>query len=303
MGKADDVGRHRVAVVQNADAGKAGDRGEVVVGFLTQHFDVSVYETGPDRDPDACARDAVAEGAEIVVAAGGDGTVSAVASALVGTPVALGVVPLGTSNSFAAALGIPDDAEAACALIAGDKRRLLDTARAGDRVVILHAMIGFHADAIAETSTDAKQRWGVLAYAAQAVRQLADLTSFRLELDTGTQTVRCDAVAVAVANVAPEKTILAQGPPDIEGDDGLLDVTIVAADGVGDLVAAAAELIRSARAGEAADDPRVGYLRAASVRIDCDPPQRVLVDGEDAGTTPISLRAVPRSLWVMADSD
>jgi YegS/Rv2252/BmrU family lipid kinase len=303
MNKAAGGGRRRVGVVQNADAGNAGDRGNAVVASLAQHFDVSTYQTGPERDPAACAREAVAEGAEVVVAAGGDGTVSAVASALVGSQVALGVVPLGTSNSFAAALGIPDDADAACALIATGKRRILDTARAGDRVVILHAMIGFHADAIAETSTDAKQRWGVLAYAAQAVRQLADLTSFRVELDLGTRAVRCDAVAVAVANVAPAKTILAQGPPVIAGDDGLLDVTIVAADGVGDLVAAAAELMRSARAGEAADDPRVGYLRAASVRIDCDPSQRVLVDGEDAGTTPISLRAVPRSLWVVADSE
>jgi YegS/Rv2252/BmrU family lipid kinase len=296
------VVRRRVAVVRNANAGNAGERGGAVVALLEQHVVVWSYETGPDRDPAACARDAVAAGVEIVVAAGGDGTVSAVASALVGTPVALGVVPLGTSNSFAAALGIPDDPEAACALIASDQRRLLDTARAGDRVVILHAMIGVHADAIAETSTDAKQRWGVLAYVAQTIRQLADLTSFRVELDTGRRSVSCDVVAVAVANVAPTKTILAQGPAAIEADDGLLDITIVAADGVGDLVAAAAELFRSARAGEAADDPRIGYLRAASVRIDCDPPQRLLVDGEDAGTTPISLRAVPRSLWVVAES-
>jgi diacylglycerol kinase family enzyme len=68
-------------------------------------------------------------GAQLVIAAGGDGTVSAVAGALVGTNAALGILPLGTFNHLARDLGIPFELDAAAAVIAAAQRRAIDVAR------------------------------------------------------------------------------------------------------------------------------------------------------------------------------
>jgi YegS/Rv2252/BmrU family lipid kinase len=261
---------------------------------------VKAYECSADCGPAACARSALEDGVEIVIASGGDGTVSGVAGVLAGSRVPLGVFASGTSNSFAAALGIPTDTEEACRLIAEGPRRVVDTLRCGDRVAILHAMIGLHAEVMAATSTESKKRWGPLAYLVEGLRQLKFLSPFQVEISDGEQRLTGEAVAIAIANVAPPKTALAQGPAQVVGDDGLLDVTIVSAQTAGDFLAAGFELVRSTLAGEEARDHRVVALRSRSVRVECEPAQLISLDGEGAGTTPQTFRAVARDLVVIA---
>lgn len=266
---------------------------------------LTVHETTREHGPDACAREAVAAGADLVIAAGGDGTVSAVATQLVGGTARLGVLPLGTSNSFAAALGIPDDLDGALATLGAGDHRVLDVATAhtatARRTMILHCTVGFHADVIASTSTDAKRRWGVLAYAGSALRELARLEPFAVELTTADgHRVRSRAIAVAVANLAPIKTVLAHGPSHLLGDDGRVDVTIVAAETMAEAIATGVHLYRSAREGEAATRDNVGSFSSARVAIVADPPQAVLVDGEPFGETPVTIETVPRALVVVA---
>ena len=84
------------------------------------------------------------------------------------------------------------------------------------------------------------------------------------------------------------------------GDDGLLDITIVSAQTAGDFLAAGFELVRSALAGEEAQDHRVVALRARSIRVVCEPAQDIRLDGEDAGTTPQTFTVLPRDLVVIA---
>jgi diacylglycerol kinase family enzyme len=290
----------RAALIQNP---KAGSARPLPCDILRERYELLVLETSAEQGPAECARQALAQGAELVIAAGGDGTASAVAGAVVGTDVPLGVIACGTSNSFAAALGIPEDAEAACRLLNERPLRRIDTARCGNRVVILHGMIGMHADAIAATKPASKHRWGSVAYVVEGLRRLAHIEPFHVHLDAGANHLESDAITIAVANVAPRKTALAQGPPEVVGDDGLLDVTIVAARTLGEVVTAGIELVRSAQAGEAARDDRVGFFRARSLRIVCDPPQRVLLDGEDGGSTPVTFGTALGDLWVVAPED
>ncbi len=259
-----------------------------------------VYTTSSDCSPAACARSALEDGAGIVIASGGDGTVSGVGSVLAGTRVPLAVVPSGTSNSFAAALGIPTDTKAACRLILEGPLRVVDTLRCEERVVILHAMIGLHAEVVTATTAAAKQRWGGLAYLFEGLRQIQTLTPFRVEISDGDRSYKGDAVALAIANMAPAKTAFAQGPSEVVGDDGLLDVTIVTAQTAGEVIAAGFELVRSAMAGEAAQDDRVVSLRSRSVRVLCEPAQNIVLDGEEGGTTPQTFRTVARDLVVIA---
>ncbi|MBA3391302.1 MAG: NAD(+)/NADH kinase [Deltaproteobacteria bacterium] len=295
----------QIAVIWNARAGSAaGVTLDDVVQRLATIGVVTVHEVTDDHGPDACARAAIASGAELVVAAGGDGTVSSVAAVLVGGTAKLGVLPLGTSNSFAAALAIPDDVGGALDMIAAGNQRVIDAAvvrtAVAERVMVLHCMIGFHAQAISGTSTEAKRRWGVLAYAGSAIRELATLTPFAVELETGGHVVRCRATAVAAANLAPVKTVLAHGASHLLGDDGKVDVTIVAAETIAEAIATGIHLYRSARDGEAATRDNVGSFSVARVAITAEPPQAVLVDGEPFGETPVTIETLPAALVVFA---
>jgi len=309
----------QIALVWNGRAGSAAAASlDEVTARLRAVGELTVHEATPEHGPDACAREAVASGAELVIAAGGDGTVSAVATQLVGGAARLGVLPLGTSNSFAAALGIPADLDGALATIAANEQRVIDvavaTSTSGRRTMILHCTIGFHADVIASTSTQAKQRWGVLAYAGSALRELATLEPFAVELATGDgaiaeartparpngHVVRSRAIAIAVANLAPIKTVLAHGPSHLLGDDGRVDVTIVAAETIAEAIATGVHLYRTAKDQEPATRDNVGSFSTARVSITTAPPQNVLVDGEPFGETPVTIETVPRALVVLA---
>jgi diacylglycerol kinase (ATP) len=113
----------RAWLVFNPACGKGeGDDRATIVACLRARFDVVVRETSRRVGADVWARRALESGADVVVAAGGDGTVSAVAEALIGTGVPLGVIPRGTANALSAALGLPADVEGACASIATTRR-------------------------------------------------------------------------------------------------------------------------------------------------------------------------------------
>lgn len=288
----------RLALVMNPAAGRQKSDLAAIRDAFGDAMPELVYETTPDRDADACARAAIAAGARAVIAAGGDGTASLVSSALVGTDIALGLLPLGTSNSIAEALGLPADlAEAARLILTGEAGRI-DTARVNGRAMLLTASIGVYADTIGDTGRDDKNRWGLLAYAATALEKLAALAPFVVELEADGVAARCEAVAVTVANLAPARCVMAQGAPTIDPRDGLLDVTIVSSTGPASLLAAGLHLYRTAgRAPAERDD--IDFFTARALRVAATPAQRAIVDGEDLGESALAVTCLPASLAVL----
>ncbi len=278
---------------------REGDLDEVVSRLAaTFALDVRTLEEG--SNPTEFAREAVARGARVVIAAGGDGTVSGVSDALVGTGVALGILPRGTANSLSVCLGIPQDLAGACDVLTAGATRTIDCARVGERMMVLLATAGFAADAIGNADPDTKSRFGKLAYLLSGIEQMGTHEPFSLELAVDGHLLHCTASAVTVANVAPPTTVLAQGPSVISMDDGLLDVTIVAARDVPEAVTTAMHLWRTAAAGLPADRDNVGYLRCTEVTVTATPPQKLVVDGELVGETPFTVRVLPRALTVLA---
>lgn len=289
----------RAALIFNPACGGASEGIEAIRAAFESHFELLVLETSTERDADACAQLALASKPDLVIAAGGDGTVSMVAGVLVGTGVPLGIVARGTSNSIAAGLGIPRDLETAIDTLARGRPHKVDTARANGRTMMLHASVGLHAAAVANAARESKNRWGVLAYLREGLDELSRLEPFHVEIETESETVRCTATNVMVANVAPLKTLLAQGPAVIASSDGVLDVTIVAAAGLGEVVATGLHLLTTGLRGEPATRDNVGYLSAKRVRIVTDPAQPLLIDGEGAGDGPLDVVCLPRSLLVV----
>jgi diacylglycerol kinase (ATP) len=194
-------------------------------------------------------------GIQAVVAAGGDGTIGTVATQIAGTRLPLGILPLGTSNDTARALGIPLDLAAAGAAIAcsiptaidvGEVVPLPDVAAgpvgqpAQSGAIFVHALtLGLNV-AFADLATDVAQRrrWGSLTYAASALGALAQFQAVPITLhctttDAGgvptTTTLTCDALQLAIVNLPLFGGALQLRLPGAEIGNGRLDVVVIEA--------------------------------------------------------------------------
>jgi diacylglycerol kinase family enzyme len=189
--------------------------------------------------------------------------------------------------------------------------RAIDAARANGRFMLLHAALGFHAATIGETSREAKNEWGMLAYVAEGLDQLRTLEPFEVEIHVGRlgqpdhadsqdhEVIRCSATNVAVANIAPRKTLMARGPASVSPEDGLLDVTIVAASTLREVVVAGFQLLRTTLQGEPAAHDGIGYFSTPSLTITTRPPQPILIDGEPCGEGVLHVECIPEAIRVL----
>jgi len=233
------------------------------------------------------ARGAVAGGAAMVVAAGGDGTVRACAQALAGTQVPLAIVPLGTANLAARALGIPARIGGSLATAFGGQERRIDlavadvapggAARAGAGELTFAAMagIGLDAEVVAATPRLLKRRAGWLAYGAAGIAHLpgrGERFTVRLDDDEPlARQARC--VVVGNAGLLPGGFTLL---PRARLDDGLLDVGILAPAGPAGWVRVARQVL----SGGGRDGRQLERHQARRVEIRTDTELPRQVDGE-----------------------
>lgn len=267
--------------------------------LLEPEIDLDIQLTTPEIDAGQLAKEAVDRGVHMIIASGGDGTLSATAEALVGTNIPLGVISRGTANAFASALGIPDTIEAACETILGGITKVVDAAMCNGKPMVLLAGIGFEAEVVEKADRESKNRLGMMAYIVAGVQQLREFETFEVTIETDEKVVTVTAAAVTIANAAPPTSILAQGPAGIIYDDGLLDLTVVAPQTRAGAVASAYHLLQTALRGDAAERDDIGYLRAQRIKITTDPPQKVVLDGEVIGTMPIEVECVPGGLTIL----
>jgi diacylglycerol kinase family enzyme len=255
---------------------------------------------GGDELP-ALAAAAVRDGAEVVVAGGGDGSVSAVAGALVGTPATLGVLPLGTLNHFARDLGIPLDLDEAVRVLATGLVAAVDVGEANGRVFVNNSSLGFYASLVHERERRQQQGYGKwLAMALAGIAVLRRLPFFTVQLSTGGHSLVRTTPLVFIGNNAYEMEGIEMGRRD-RLDDGLLSVCVAHYDGVRGLVrVVASALFGRLREARDLDMLSVPELRVASRR------KRLAVafDGEVAWMEPpLHYRTRPRALRVIVPAD
>lgn len=253
-----------------------------------------VLTTTPDDGGGGMTRQALEFGADLVVAVGGDGTVRACAQVLAGTDVPLAIVPTGSANLTAHALGLPAGLDAALAVGLHGADRRIDLATADGLTYAAMAGIGVDAAVVAAASDRLKRRAGWPAYAVASARQLlAASTEFTIRLDGAAPVVR-RARSVVVGNTGrlPGGFAIL---PDARPDDGLLDVGILAPAGL----AGWARIGYRAVTGSHRDDSRLE--RSQARRIEIRAAQRLprQVDGEvvGAGDT-MSVLVMPGALLV-----
>ena len=276
---------------------------EFIKQTLEPHLHLEVHLTSPDIDPQELATQAIAQSADIIIASGGDGTVSAVAGAVIGTDIPLGVIPRGTANAFGMALGITqqiNQLRRACEIILAGKTRTIDAASCNDLPLILLAGIGYEAETIQKADREAKNRWGSLAYIMAGWQQLDEQNLFEAELEIAGETRTFQAGAITVANAAPPTSVLAQGIGEVVANDGLLDITIATVDNKLQAVTTILGMLGAALIRTNAELDNIVHLRAPNVRISAKPEQKVVLDGEIIGCTPLEIKCLPKSLKVFA---
>jgi YegS/Rv2252/BmrU family lipid kinase len=271
-----------------------------ILALLGSEITLDVQITSQEMDAGELAQAALNRGAEVIIASGGDGTLSATAEALVGSNIPLGIISRGTANAFANALGLPDTIEEACEAILSGHTKVVDAAYCNGKPMVLLAGIGFEAEAVEHADRETKKRLGILAYVVSGIKQLRELECFDAEIETDDQIIKVTAAAITIANAAPPTSVLAQGPAGVIYDDGLLDLTIVAPENARGAIAASFHLLQSALTGNATDREDIGYLRAKRIKVTTDPPQKVALDGEIIGTTPIEVECIHKGITVFA---
>ncbi len=214
-----------IVVVYNPQSSAANEARlrSVIAGAFGERR-VDYCECSPGADMQARLAPWLAKGAPLVIAAGGDGTISDVAGALAGTDAVLGILPQGTSNVLARELKLPLRMQAAARILAGEYAvRKIDVLRAGDDVCVLGVSVGLSAQAMRDTGRGQKRLLGPWAYWLTFARHFFRLRShlFTVELDGyATQLRSTDVLAMNVGTIAFRAI---RWGPGVKPDDGLLD--------------------------------------------------------------------------------
>jgi YegS/Rv2252/BmrU family lipid kinase len=261
-------------------------------------LEVLWLETTPEEPGQGQTAKAVAEGVDLVMAQGGDGTVMACVTGLAGTEVPLAVLPGGTGNLLATNFDIPSDLEGAVeAALEGDRVRL-DVAAMGDDRFVVMGGIGFDAAMLRDADPRLKEHLGAVAYVLSGFKHLRRrATRFRLRLDD--RRIERIGQGVLIGNLGRLQGGLPV-MPDARPDDGLLDVAVLQTRTVLDWLALAARVLLRRRR----KDPQLEAFQARRVEVHCDTPQPVERDGDplDTPRDHLVVEVVPAALTLCVPS-
>ncbi len=283
----------------NPQAGTATDVQTVIDG-LGRLGITTVKTTSSPGDAKRLAHEAVADGCELVVAAGGDGTINEVVNGLATdfAQARLGIIPLGTGNDFVRSVNIPTELDAALKVLDEARAMAIDvvSVTSDERRYFINVSAGGFSGLVDEKLTaEMKRAWGPLAYLRSAAMALPDLTDYHTYLtfdDEEQQEVKTYNIVVANARFVAGGIPIA---PQAELDDGLFDVMIVPAASLSQLALVAPKIML----GQHVDDERLLFRRARKLRVDSQPKMWFNADGELVGNEPSTFELLPRALNVI----
>jgi diacylglycerol kinase (ATP) len=323
-----ETARQTAAVVYNPikvdlDAIKtAVERHESANGWGPTTF----FETSKEDPGGEVTKQALAEGVDMVIAAGGDGTVRAVAEALQGTDASLALLPSGTGNLLARNLELSlDNLDDSIATAFGGRDRDIDLGvvdierEDGSRetkAFVVMAGVGLDAKMLANTNDELKKRVGWLAYVDAIARALRDDNKIdvRYELDDGgRKTMRAHTIIVGNCGLLPANIMLL---PDAAIDDGIFDIVALRPEGFFGWMQIWVKIVwengvmrrtqvgRRILAANSREVRTLRYNKGKKLVVRLDSPQDFEIDGDSVGKA-VALRAVvdPGGLTVRVPAD
>lgn len=263
--------------------------------LLQQHgWTLRLAATSAPGHAGVLARTAAEQGEDVVIVAGGDGTINEAIQGLAGTATALGVLPVGTANVWAREIGLPNHPVAAAQALADGAIRTVDLGRAGERLFLLMSGAGFDGAVTGLVEPRLKRAMGRWAYVLAAGRLALRYGGAEAVLEMDHETVRCRLLLAVIGNTrlyAGRFTMTASAI----ADDGLLDVVIVPGRHLWQALPLAALLLLRRHPMASG----VLYYRTRRLRITASEALPVQADGDYIGATPLEFSVVPAALRVI----
>src|SRR5881394_2554485 len=289
-----------ICIILNPTAGGVDDL-DVVMTQLKRLPDAEIRLTGRRGSAARFARTALRKGREIIIAAGGDGTLNEVINGIGENlgEARVGLIPLGTGNDFARSIGVPTDLEAAIDLIRAGTTRAVDLVRVTSdelRYFVNVSAGGFSGLVNERLTPEMKKTWGPLAYRRSAAAAWPELRAYRTTLAFDEdESLMLELYNVVVANgrYVAGGTLIA---PEAEIDDGLLDVVLIPKRPAPELAMAMAQIALGTRL----SSKTIVFRRAAKLTVNSKPGMWFNVDGELVGNEPARFEIVPRALRFIA---
>lgn len=262
-------------------------------------IETSCHATTGEGDAKRATEAAIARRFDMVIAAGGDGTLYEVINGLAEQSYrpSLGIIPSGTTNDFARAVGIPRQWEDACDIIIRQHRKLIDIGKSNDQYFINIAGGGSLTELTYEVPTKLKTVLGQLAYYMKGLEKLPYLRPIELVVESESYHFDGEAMLFLVANsnsVAGFEKLA----PDASICDGYFDVFILKKCNLAEFVRVATAALR----GEHMDDPKIVYFKAKRLHVASSDYTQMNLDGEFGGTLPSEISILPSHLHIFTDS-
>ena len=268
--------KRKLTLVINPNSGTLSKKG--IENWLPARFEhlgyqVDVRHTSGPGDATRIAADCARRGDYAVVACGGDGTINEVASGLIGTETAMGILPAGSGNGLARHLGIPVDISLAVRVIAHDNIQQSDYGLINGRPFFCTFGMGF--DAAVSQRFAQKHRRGLNSYVQSALDEFIKYRSAIYEITVGDEMITDRALLVAVCN-ASQYGNNAYIAPAASINDGLLDVIIVHEGNILEKAWMGVEMMT----GSIGNHGKIKVFRTSSLNIKCREDAPAHVDGE-----------------------
>lgn len=271
---------------------------DLAEALQTQGIQAEICTTTPDEDGEGLAADAAKAGAKLVIVAGGDGTIEAVARGLAHTQTMLGIIPLGTRNNIAASLNIPNDLTQAIQTLAEGEHGRFDMGKANNHYFMEVVGVGLEASLFPcgdEVKEGIKKNYLVaLKSIFSGVKTFLQFSPHRLVLRfDGRRMRRLRTLQVNICN-SPRYGVEFALAPEAKMNDGKLDVIYIDNPSKWDHL----RHFFTAMRGEQLPHKRLNTYRASKIEVRSYPPLDVHADGECLGTTPVTIEVIPRALWI-----
>jgi len=292
-------GRHgRVRIIWNSSAGSKGgistnscSEEELRALMVREGLGHEVQPTDSAGEARELAVEAAELGYDLVVAAGGDGTVGPVATQLLGTRTALGILPLGSVMNIARSLGLPRELDAAAQALGIGEVREIDVGEAGGRPFYEAGSVGMNAAMFREAQRFDRGDWlSIMRTLWVAIRY----RPARMEIQLDDEIVRTRALMVTVAN-GPYTGMGLTVAPEALLDDGRFDIVVFQRFSKVQLL----RHLASIAFGRRKIAPEIRTYRSRRVRITSAHPLPCRADSHDLGTTPVEFTVRPRALRVV----
>ncbi len=289
------AGRGSAALVINTSARNGRDAFEPACRALIKRG-IELDAAYPVRKPDemkAVIEHEIAAGRRLIVVGGGDGTATMVSRCFMNRDAVLGLLPLGTGNSFAQSIGLPLDLEGAAETLAAGKVANVDLGIVNGRTFLNFTSLGLSASVARTTRPLLKRIFGPIAYVLTGIALARNHRAFdcRIDADDGVHRFKTHQLVIANGRVFGATQI----GPDARVDEGLLTAFAVP----GASRRALRETWEALLAGRQADLAGALFISTKQLRVETWPRRAIEMDGEIATRTPATYSVAPRSLRII----